>query len=256
MKINIGSIAFILFSLMIFPNLGNSQEDIESELKYDVSVNYPPLSITRDQMMNAKTLNDLNKFYKSEWVRTFHSVEVSTYHDGVTRKTLSKDDHLSQTQKENMATADAGSDIHVLVRYIPENTLKDNDSKEFKFTFMVNPDRDASFAAGQDELRKYLRRHAIDKIPHNSFKEYDLSVIAFTVNKKGEIVDPHLFSEESKDERIDAMLKEVVANMPNWVPAEYSNGTKIEQQLVLTVGNHESCVINMLNTKKYGVSKE
>jgi len=38
--------------------------------------------------------------------------------------------------------------------------------------------------------------------------------------------------------------------MPKWTPASYSDGTAIEQDYVLMVGNMKSCIVNLLNIRK------
>ena len=148
-----------------------------------------------------------------------------------------------------MAMADVGSDISINMKYIPNNTLKHNTAKENRFSFIVNPQNVASYSGGEEELKQYLKNHAIDKIPTGSFKGWDLAAVKFTITEKGQILNAHIV-ETSKDEKIDALLLETIKNMPNWTPAMYSNGTKVKQEFVLTVGNMENCVVNLLNIRR------
>ena len=148
-----------------------------------------------------------------------------------------------------MAMADVGSDISINMKYIPDNTLKQNTAKESHFSFMVNPETKATYTGGQQELKHYLKDHAIDKIPAETFKEWDLAAVKFTITEKGQVANAHIF-ETSKDEKIDALLLETIKNMPNWTPAVYSNGTKVEQEFVLTLGNMENCIVNLLNIRR------
>ncbi|MFT4667667.1 MAG: hypothetical protein ACI9XB_004640 [Gammaproteobacteria bacterium] len=53
----------------------------------------------------------------------------------------------------------------------------------------------------------------------------------------------------SIDENVNELLLETIQNMPCWKPAEYANGLKVKQEFVLTVGNMESCVVNLLNIR-------
>ena len=69
----------------------------------------------------------------------------------------------------------------------------------------------------------------------------------FTINELGQVVDTSIF-QSTKDDDIDALLYQVICDMPDWTPAEYSNGEKVRQEFAFTIGNHESCVINLLNT--------
>lgn len=236
----------LLFIFLAFPYSGSSQYDVTTGPGYEVNRIYPYISITKDKLNEARTLGDLDTKYQSSWIREYILVEVITIHNGKTRKAVSKSEVLSQEQKDIMNMADAGTPVSVNVQYIPENTLTHNDIKEINFSFTVNPENDAQYAGGQQQLNQYLKEQAIDKIPDGSFKGYDLAAVKFTVNEEGEVVDAHLF-ESSKDKNIDNLLLQTVFNMPRWKPAEYSNGIKVKQEFVLTVGNMENCMVNLLN---------
>ncbi len=243
----------LLFIALTFPYLGSSQDSLTNELQCEVNRSYPSLSITKDQLNEARSLIDLNERYKPSWVREYLSVEILTSHKEKTRKAVSKNDTLSQEQKDIMNMAEVGTDISVMVRYIPENTLKNNDAKEMNFAFTVEPENSATFPGGPQQLKQYLKEKAIDKIPDGSFQNYDLAAVKFTINEEGHIVDAHIFGSEyqtSKNEKIDELLLETICNMPSWKPAEYSNGIKVKQDFVLTVGNMESCVVPLLNIRR------
>ncbi len=240
--------SIIILFLISLGAVDTSQDNhfVNNDLKYEVNRIYTPLSISKAKLNKAKTLAGLNRNYKRSWVREFISVEVLASNKGKKRRVMSKNDVLSQEQKNIMHQVDVGTEIEIKVQYIPENTLKHNDPKEFSFAFIVNPENEATYANGQEELNQYLKKNAIDKIPNDIFKKYDLAAVKFTVTEKGQIINPHIF-ESSKDEEIDQLLLNTITNMPDWKPAKYANGTKVKQDFVLTVGNHESCVINLLN---------
>lgn len=239
----------LLFIAFIFSATGTAQNSISTELKYEVNRIYPYISITKEKMNEANTLIDLNPDYKSSWIKTYISVEILTSHNGTERKAMSKNEILTQEQKDNLNMADVDKDISVKVRYIPDNTLKHNDIKELDFTFSVNPKIEAQFPGGQEQLNQYLWENAIDKIPDGVFIDYNLAAIKFSINEKGEISNVHVF-ESSKDEKIDGLLLAAIRNMPSWKPAEHYNGIQAKQEFVLTVGNMENCVINLLNIRR------
>lgn len=218
-----------------------------NELNYEVQGVYPPLSITKIQLNEANTLENINRHYKSSWVSKFISVEILASYKGKMRTAISKNDVLTQEQKDLMDRVDVGTEIEVNVRYLPNNTLTHNDVKIFGFKFMVHPENEAEYLGGQQKLKQYLKDNAIDKIPSGIFEGYDLAVVKFTISETGEITDVHIF-ETSKDEKIDQLLLESICNMPNWKPAEYTNGTKAKQEFALMVGNMENCVVHTLNT--------
>ena len=243
----------LLFIAISYPYPGSSQESSTDELSFEVNRVYPYLSITKEKLKEVQTLVDLNPHYKPSWIREYISVEILTSYKGSIRKAVNKKNTLSQEQKDNINMADTNTDILVKVQYIPENTLTQNDIKEINFTFTVDPESEAEYIGGQQQLRQYLQKKAIDKIPDGSFKNYDLTIVKFIIDEEGKIINAHIFDpvfQASKNEKVNEILLEAIRNMPCWEPAEYANGTKVKQEFVLTVGNMENCVINMLNIRR------
>lgn len=239
----------VLFVAIVFPFQGTADDVFTDDLRFEVHRVYPYISVSREELIMANTLSDLNRHYKTAWVKEYISVEVITSHDGRIIKTRGKNDLLTGEQKDMINTADAGTDISVEVRYIPDNTLKNNDIKELKFSFTADPDQEAKYIGGQQQLKQYIKSTAIDKISDACFEKSTLAAVKFTIDKDGKIIDAHVF-ETSRDKDIDTLLLETVRNMPNWEPAQYSNGTRVRQEFVLTVGNMESCVINLLSIRQ------
>jgi hypothetical protein len=239
----------VLILILLYFGLGKSntpKQPLANTLKYEVNRVYAPLSISRERLNKANTLIDINRYYKASWVKEYISVEILATHKGQVKKVISKNNILSKEQKSIMQKADVGTAMEVRVLYFPENNLKHNEAKENNFSFIVNPENKAKYAGGDQKLNEYLDKNAIGKIPNDLFKGYDLAAVKFTINEKGQIINQHVF-ESSKDEKIDQLLLKVISDMPNWKPAEYANGTKVSQEFVLTIGNHESCIINTLN---------
>lgn len=241
-------IAFV-FVALVFPYQGSGRDGLSDTLRFEVHRVYPYVSITRKELKEANTLSELNGHYQASWVKEYISVEVTTSYQGRKRKAVGKNDTLTPDQKDMIHVADAGTDISVRVMYLPDNSLKHNDIKEFQFSFTVDPEREASYTGGQQQLMRYLKDKAISNIPQEDFEKSTLAAVKFTIDEIGQIIDAHIF-ETSKDKNIDALLLETICNMPEWEPAEYSNGTRVRQEFVLTVGNMESCVINLLSIRQ------
>jgi hypothetical protein len=238
----------LLFAAFIFPHFGAMQAPLENDLPYEVNQIYPYISITKTELKDARTLIDINKHYKSSWVKEYISVEILTTYQGKGRKSVSKNDILTQEQKDHINTADLATDISVKVLYFPDNTLKGKEIKEINFSFNPVPEKEATYFGGEEALKKYLQETAIYKIPNNRFENYDLAAVKFTIDEDGQIINVHLF--QSKDEETDDLLLKAIRNMPKWQPATYENGTKGKQEFVLTVGNMENCVIHLLNINR------
>jgi hypothetical protein len=239
----------LLFIIPSFPHPGSSQDNSIGAIRFEVNRIHPPVSVTKGKLHEANTLNDLNPSYKSSWVREYISVVVSARDKGRTKNALSKNDILSQEQIDLMNKADQGTNIEVMVQYMPQNTLSQNDVKEINFTFTVEPESEAAYPGGWQPLNQYIHEYAIDKISETGFRQTDFSAVKFTVNEDGHIADAHLFW-KSENDKADELLLVAISNMPRWKPAEYSGGVKVKQEFVLTVGNMENCAINLLNIRR------
>jgi hypothetical protein len=242
-------IIVLLLIIPAFPHPGSSQDNSTGELRFEVNRIYPPVSVTKEKLHEALTLNDMNPYYQSSWVKEYISVVVSASDKGRIRNVNGKNDILSQEQKDLMNKADRGTDIEVKVQYMPQNTLSQNDAKEINFTFTVEPESEASYPGGPQQLDQYIQKHAIDKISETGFRPTDFSAVKFTVNEDGHITDAHVFW-KSENAKAEELLLMAISNMPRWKPAEYAGGVKVKQEFVLTVGNMENCAINLLNIRR------
>jgi len=240
----------ILVSCLLL-SLSYAQQSTTTELEFEVNKVYPTLIISKEKLDSAHTLLDLNKYYEADWVKAYESVETSVYQNGILKKTISKDINLTEEQKEFLAAADKGRSIEIKVHYLPKNTLKDNPIKEINFSFNVYPQIEAEFPGGQEKLNAYLKANAIDKLPTSSLDEEDLTAIYFTITEEGKVVDVEIYDttkfNRPVEKKIHNILVEAICNMPDWSPATYSTGAKEKQSFILTVGNHKSCILNLLN---------
>jgi TonB family protein len=233
----------IIFS---FPHLGFSQKDLTNGPHYEVNKVYPYISITKEEMNEAERLIDLNRHYPASWVKEYVSVEVTANHQGKSKKAASKNDLLTTDQKAIMSSSDIGAEISVRVQYFPDNELKHNEIKELNFSFVLQPEKDAGFVGGKARLLQYLKEKAIDQIPETVFTGYDLAALKFTITAEGAVTNAFII-ESSRNDEVDALLLKTIRNMPCWKPAEYAGGEKVSQDLVLTVGNMENCIVNTLS---------
>jgi len=236
---------FLIFNCAL-PFLSTAQEKESLEITAEVNRVYPPVSITKEKLKNAESLLDINSRYEADWVREYVIVEISASIDGKMKKTIASNDILTTEQMDLINKADLGTDILVRVEYIPENNLSIKDIKEMDFSFIIDPENDAQFEGGEAELTKYLKVNALDKVSLKHFKEYQLAAYKFTINEKGQIIEPSVFW-SSDDAKTDELLISAICNMPTWKPAEHADGTRVSQEFVLSVGDMRSCVVNLLH---------
>ena len=235
-----------------------AQQNTDGTPEFSVKKVYPFLSVTPAQLQSIQSIDEIknaltgeNLEYKKSWIKEFISVDISTYHKGEIRIASASDNQLNAIQKQNIRTADSGSPIMVKVKYLPNNELRSNEIKELNFDFVKEPQSDAYFLGGQTALEDYLLQNAIQKIPPGTYQNYEVSAVKFTVTKEGEIVNPSIVGEEYELKRkmeIETLLQSAVKNMPCWEPAVYANGEKARQEFILTVGNHENCIVHLLHS--------
>lgn len=220
----------------------------QNDLKFEINKVLPFISIQENKLDKINTLTDLDKRYPTSWVREYISVEISAYKNGTQTKASGISDVLNQEQKELIRLADRSSDIAVSVMYLPENSLKNNTVKQYDFKVTIMPDKNAIYGEGAEQLIQYLQKNSIVNIEAGSFTGYDLTAIKFTITEQGHVTDIQV-AMPSKDTKIDEMLVTAISKMPSWKPAEFSNGLKVKQNFVLTIGNMENCMVNLLNIR-------
>lgn len=246
------------FSTLIFYNIGTCQNDNSNkELRFELKKINPPLTITEEKLLTAKSIFDINNvaneldgYIKPSWIREIVTAEILTMQKGKEQKFYSKSSILTQEQKKAIVANDLTNPVKVKVKYVPENTLKIREVKEIDFTFSKAPEKDAQFIGGKNQFNTYLKEKAISKITNDHFNGNELSAIRFTIDEEGEIINAHVFESLSlttKNEKVDNLLLETIKTMPRWEAARNSDGSKVKQDFTLTVGNLESCLINLIN---------
>lgn len=249
---NINKSVFSILFLTMIALFGYAQEQENIDFEYEVNRVYPPISIKKKALRSAKSLVDINSKYEESWVKTYNSVEIVARHNGIEKRVVNKDDKLTMEQIDLMDHADVGTDIEVFVKYIPDNNLSDNEEKEINFTVEIDPLNEARYTGGKQKMMDYLEANAMSKLPNSLFENYYLIILNFSINEEGQVVDAHIFNDgyyRTKDKEVDKILLEAICNMPKWKPAEYEGGTKVGQDFALTVGNHSSCTLNLVNIK-------
>lgn len=243
----------IFFVVTVFQT-SYGQEYDSYDFTYKVNRIYPSVSLTKSEFKKVKNISELNKYYKSSWVKEFVNMTVLTFHNGIQRKAASINDVLSAEQKQHVLSADQGSAISVIIEYYPDNTLKDNDSYIFDFNFTIDPATDAYFTDGDIAFEQYLDKHAMQQLSKSSFRQYTLRAIQFSVDTTGMVVDAHVFDAEpygvDKVDDVDKIMLDAICNMPQWTPASYADGQKVKQDFVLRVGDMSSCISNFFNTRE------
>jgi len=235
---------FLLFVVSAY-----SQADQSFELYYNAHKIYPPLSMTKAAFSEAETLLDINPYYKPSWVKEYISVTVTAIQEGKKQTAKGIDNKLNTDQRSLLMNADIGTEVMVIVDYIPDNNLKQNEARLFEFVLTREPEQDAQFKGGDDDLKQYLKVSAMDKLSKDNFRKNHLTAVQFTIDESGKVTEAHV-AESSGDENVDNVLLQSICKMPDWIPASFENGTKVKQEYVFAAGDKQSCVVNFFNTRQ------
>jgi hypothetical protein len=220
----------------------------QNDLNFKINKVFPFVSIEENKWTEINTLQDLNKHYPASWVKEYVSVDIFAFKNGTKIKASGMSDVLTQEQKELIQSADRNRNIAVQITYLPNNSLENNTAKQYDFDMTVMPLKTAIYVEGTEQLIQYLRKNGIENIEAGSFTGYDLTAIKFTITEQGDIGDIKVVL-PSKDAKIDETIVAAISKMPKWKPAEFSNGLKVKQDFVLTIGNMNNCMVNLLNIR-------
>lgn len=255
MKKLIHKVLMVGWIVSILSGLVQAQDSPAFDLNCEVNKSYQGFTLSKEKLLAANIVDDLNEHYKSEWVKQYVRLSVEATCDGKLKRASSKNEELLPPIKRLLKNADSGTEIYVNVRYLPQNNLSYEEVKEMDFRFTVEPESDAQFAGGQQLLETYLKENILDKMPKEVFGQYQLAAVSFAVDEEGYVVEP-LLSWSSENEQMDEIMLDAICNMPQWKPAQYADGTRIQQTFALSLGDHQSCVVNTLNIGKTNFSLE
>ena len=230
-KLIIMKISFFSLLLLLPPVYGFSQD-----LSYDIySANTN--SITKVKLIGAMTFADICSGYPVNWIKEYISAEISTSSDSEIIKAESKNDVLSTDQMSILDNARIGTIITIDVKYKSRNSVTNIvETHNLNFTTTVVPEKEAEYSEGYEQLLKFIKENAINKISESDSKQMQQGKLKFIVDADGVIRDATLLISSSNPE-IDKLLLDTIMNMPKWKPAETENGTKVKQVFEFKIGN-------------------
>jgi hypothetical protein len=225
-----------------------AQEDCNFTLSCEIHKVIPPLSISTYSALHANQIEDIYPYFKSDWIRTYNTVTLKTLSNGKMKTAIGYDNLFTPDQKKLLQHVDGGQTVHLSINYLPNNDLPLSELKEIAISFKINPARDAFFPGGDVKLQDYLNKNILQHVSKTNFKAHQLSAIQFTIDQEGSLTDSYIV-ESTGNPILDEMLLDALCKMPAWLPAEYHSGRKTSQSFILTVGDMNSCTLNLLNIK-------
>ena len=240
--------SILLFLIVTVVSYG--QDSLSYEMTFEVNRSSPTVVISPEDYKDIEQYTDLDIHFKSEWIEHFISAEITIIKDGKPEILKTQNHNITDDIRMAMLYADSGQKIRVSYEYLPKNSLQENIVRTDGFSFTISPDNDASFPGGEESMIEYLSRTAMNQVTIEDIDIYNLAAIKFTVSDSGDIINPQVVQPSNHPE-IDTLLLNAICDMPSWDPASYDDGTRIAQDYVFTVGDHSSCVINVLDIRNY-----
>lgn len=205
------------------------------DLEFDVRGKYAR-TVTKDVLEHSSLLSDVISGYPVNWVKDYVSVEVLTENNGKAVTAKGENQILTTGQRTILKRVQLGSEVQINVRYKNINAVTEQpENNDMVVKLTVGPDIEAEFFGGYDELKKYLKDNLIDRIIENTPVENQKGKISFTIDPTGKLVDAEV-SASSGDADLDNFLLEIFDKMPDWKPAQNTNGEKTKQRFEFSMG--------------------
>ncbi len=254
--------ALIILSLMAFGfiNLNDSETDqlitsvsedvvsntlvnkkinkrIFSEFIYDVGPRFNP--IKKGDLDKAISIDD---FFDEEQIQSMVSLKSvsiiiiindkqsdirETGYSGV----------LNDAQLKLLRSADYSTNFLIRADYMEKNKETGNLEDSYSTPHLtIVPEKQAVYVNGKDALITYLRESSKEVRVNVQADKLQPAKLFFTVTEKGTIDNVKL-DRTSNYPSVDKKMIELITNTPGkWVPAENSNGEKVDQELVVSFG--------------------
>ena len=224
------------FLFFLFLSNGFSQD-----LSYTVHGKYKH-PITKEKLIDARSMSDLIPYYPSSWIDSYISAEISAISSGNTLTAASPNDIFSEEQINMLSSLDFGDEIIINIKYRLKSTItNEGGNGNMNYSATVVPETEAEYSDGYEQLKQYIKHNAIDKISVEDTKDLQQAVVRFTVNEEGKIAGAQI-SKSSGIPGVDKLLLEVINDMPEWKPASDSQGAKVKQEFEFTLsGANDGC---------------
>jgi len=152
-------------------------------------------------------------------------------------------ENLTDRQLKLLKSTDYFSHFKLKTIFKEKNT-KNSKLEEHWFGpyITVVPEKQAKYVDGKEALLTYLKENSIDDMNIITNKKLGAIKISFIVTKEGNVSNVIHDVMTTGYASIDQKLIELVKNIPgHWIPAENSNGEKMDYEFVFTFGPRDGC---------------
>ncbi len=241
---------FFMFCILNTSNIKSQTITNDYQETFEILKVDPAFSISKNQIKEITSLEEINKHFKPEWVKEYFSVSTIAIIDGKEKRVTSENNLLNSAQKELLKQADVHELVQISINYLPNNSLKENEAKKIHFSFAFIPTIDAAPMQGNTTLANKIKDILNAKDLAYQQEKHQLAIATFSISAEGDPYDVKMVS-STKNSTIDSVIVEQLSCMEKWNPASYANGKATQQDFALLIGDDQSCNINLVNVEQH-----
>ena len=204
---------------------------------YEIGPRFGP--ITKDELLKATSIKDFIPEEQINWIERLNLVSVIIFKDEKRSDIRANGNtiELNKEQLELIQSFDLSTSFVVNAEYLQRNheTGQFENSQSTPHLTLV-PAKQAEYVMGFDAL-KYFFKEATEEVRIGvDPKKLKPAKMMFVVSKDGTIKDAKL-DRSSNYPEVDKKMLELIYKTPGeWLPAENTQGEKVEQELVVSFG--------------------
>lgn len=245
----------LILSFMFCSILGFSQNSVSSYLNIGFSnmskgpslevmrrnfrceIYFPANPVSKATLSQATVMADLMKEYPNSWIKKYISTEVSAVCNGKKEKAMGSNIMLTSMQKSILAKADFNTKVSINIKYQQENSATQKiEEHNLNYIILVVPKIQATYSGGQEAMKTYFKKNAVDKISDKDLMDLKGGLIHFSVAKDGKIEAAKL-EETTGNTKVDQLFLQVIREMSLWKPAKDAKGRFVKQRFELAMNN-------------------
>lgn len=204
---------------------------------YDMGTRFGPIS--KSELIKVTSVRD---FFEEELIasiESYQSVSIARVvnDERTTDQKNGKDAQFTPDQISFLRSFDYSTNFVLQVDFQARSTTSGKLFNDYRSPHLtVVPEKMASYAAGKQALIDYLGSKNKELTKDLDQDRLQPAKLYFTVTSSGELGSIEL-GKSSGYPDIDENIIELLKNAPgSWIPAQNSNGEKVDQQLVISFG--------------------
>ncbi|MCB0430992.1 MAG: energy transducer TonB [Flavobacteriales bacterium] len=198
--------------------------------------------VKKDQLERAERLGDFIPFYPDSWIADYRSVQITVTVNGQTLTAKSRNDVLTEEQKNLLRKIGYGSDIVVDALCSHKNPVTGKPEEVNMHNYVtLAPETEAEFTGDQQQMEAYFKRNCSDQVVDRVWLiALERMSARFMVNENGVVSDARI-QQSSGSREIDDLFLNAIRNMKGWKPARDARGVKVKEEFVVSADSGKGC---------------